>query len=192
MNAVATPAAATCGGARGALPVDDVAAPAAALDGDPPIRVAVRAASRVVAASALGDAAGGDGVARRPAGLLRPPRARRFRWCWGARFGRRFALIAVGPAPRSPLLSGDGLGGLRGAAPVVSLDDDDSTRGAADAAALRGSDFAYMPRLRRDDLLSKTVYDGAQGRIPRLERLRRPSTRCLWRTRLRATPRVFW
>ena len=170
LNAVAASAAATCGGARGALPVGDAAALADALDGDPRVRVAARAAPRVVAASALGDAAGA-GVAP-PANILEAAGALDALDGAEARTsvddlrklpsGRLRALAA-----QASSLVGDGArGGLRGAAPVASLDDDDSTRGAADSAGFRGSAFADMPALRRD-LLSKTVYDA--GAIPETE-----------------------
>ena len=172
LNGDAAPAAASCGDARGALPVDDVASAGAALDGDVEMRAVQPAAPRIVAASAFGGAAGGDVPPEKPrANLLDGARA--LDTLDGAEAGGSVDDLRVLPSDRlravaaqAPSLVGDGArGGLRGAAPVASLDDDDSTRGAADSAALRGSDVVGMPALRRGgDLLSKTVYDA--GAIP--------------------------
>ena len=171
LNAVAASAAATCGGERGALPVGDVASAGAALDGDVEMRAVQPAAPRVVAASALGDAVGA-GVAP-GADILEASDA--LDALDGAGAGASVDDLRKLPsgglralAAQASSLVGDGArGGLLGAAPVASLDDDDSTRGAADSAGFRGSAFADMPALRRDDFLSTAVYEA--GATPETE-----------------------
>ena len=150
MNGDAAPAAATCGDARGALPVDDVAAPAAALLEDATMRAAPLATPRDATASAFGGAAGGDVPPETPpADLLHGARvldalddpaagasADALRWLPSRGLS---ALVASDASASSP----------RGA-PVASLDGAGLTRDAADSTPLRGSD-APMPPLRRAD-----------------------------------------
>ena len=150
MNGDAAPAAATCGDARGALPVDDVAAPADALDGDPPVRVAARAAPRVVAASAFGVAAGGDVPPKTPPAdklggadaldALEDPTAR-----------ASADTLRLLPSPGlQALAASDASASSQRGASLSSLDGVGLTRGAAESAAFGDSD-APMPPLRRAD-----------------------------------------
>uniref|UniRef100_A0A7S4A388 Uncharacterized protein n=1 Tax=Pelagomonas calceolata TaxID=35677 RepID=A0A7S4A388_9STRA len=150
VNAVAASAAATCGDARGALPVDDVAAPADALDGDPPMRVAARAAPRVVAASAFGGAAGGDVPPEKPrADLLDGARA--LDALDDPTAGASDETLRLLPSPAlQALAASDASASSQRGAPVASLDGPSLTRGAPESAAFGGSD-ALMPPLRRAD-----------------------------------------
>jgi hypothetical protein len=167
LNGVAASAAATCGGARGALRVGDVAAAAGALDGDVEMRAVQPASSRVVAVSALGDAAGA--VVAPPAGLLEASCA--LDALDGAEAGgsiddlRGLPYATEAHVGRTSRGDGGGRCTLLGDTPVATLDDDDSMRGAADSAGLRGSAFADMPPLRRGDVgyLSQVVGGAIPG-----------------------------
>ncbi|CAH0373005.1 unnamed protein product [Pelagomonas calceolata] len=150
VNAVAASAAATCGDARGALPVDDVASAGAALDGDVEMRAVQPAAPRVVAASAFGGAAGGDVPPEKPrADLL--DGARTLDALDDPTAGASDdALRSLPSRGLRALAASDASASSQRGAPVASLDGPSLDRGAAESAAFSGSD-APMPPLRRAD-----------------------------------------
>ena len=150
MNGDAAPAAASCGDARGALPVDDVASAGAALDGDVEMRAVQPAAPRVVAASAFGGAAGGDVPPETPpADLLHGARAIDALDDPAAGASADALRSLQSPGLRALAASDSSASSQRGA-PVASLDGAGLARGAADSTPLRGLD-AEMPPLRRAD-----------------------------------------